>query len=196
MTVCRFQCGMVVWTVLSASSFGYDNKWLGWIWWMWSRKVVSSCHVCCRRYVVHRLVGLEKSSAAELQQNCDADLEYVATKKTKLLSATCSHENECHVPTVCREVDYCNQLLNDPHVSKMQWHTALIQRHLAWTHRFCQSKSSPVMGFHNSLSVWFSFDCSYCLWFYRVGHVIVLSRNVAVKPCIWRSWDNQSVMET
>ena len=112
--------------------------------------------ICCRRYVIHCLVRLERSSAAELQQNCsshDDEPECVATKKTKLLVATCSHENESHVPTVCREVDYCSQLLNDPHVSKLQWHTSLIQRHLAWTHRLCQSKSSRVVSFHNSLSV-------------------------------------------
>ena len=117
-----------------------------------------ACVLCirCRRYLVHCLVRLEKSSAAELQQNCssrDADPEHVATKKTKLLAATCSHENESHVPTVCQEVDYCNQLLNDPHIHKMQWHTTLIQRHLAWTHRLSQSKSSPIVSFHNSLHV-------------------------------------------
>ena len=112
--------------------------------------------VCCRRFIVDCLVKLEKCSATKSQQNCsshEADPECVVTKKTKLLAATCSHENECHVPTICCEVDYCSQLLNDSHVSKMQWHTALIQRHLAWTHRLCRSKSIPVVSFHKSLPV-------------------------------------------
>ena len=107
---------------------------------------------------MHCLLRLDKSSADKLQENCtssdaDADAECVATKKTKLVEATCSPVNDCHLPTLCREVDYCNRLLDDPRVSAMQWQMTLIQRHLAWTHRLCQSKSSPVMRFHNSVSV-------------------------------------------
>ena len=107
---------------------------------------------------MHCLVKLEKSSADKLQENCsshdaDADAEYVATKKTKLVEATCSHVNDCRLAALCHEVDYCNRLLDDPRISAMQWQTTLIQRHLAWTQRLCQSKSSPVVCFHNSLSV-------------------------------------------
>ena len=105
---------------------------------------------------MHCLVNLERSSADKLQDNCishDADSECVATKKSKLLGATCSQANECHVPTVCREVDYCNRLLDEPRTRSMHWQSSLIQRHLAWTRRLCQSKSSPILSFHNSLSV-------------------------------------------
>ena len=107
---------------------------------------------------MHHLVVLEKRSADdELQENCSdddsADVDCVVTKKTKLLAATCCHVNECRHPAVCHELDYCTQLLDDPRTRAMHWHTTLIQRHLAWTRRLCQSKHSPVASFHNNLSV-------------------------------------------
>lgn len=105
---------------------------------------------------MHCLVKLEKSSADMLQENCssqDVDAECVATKKTKLLEATCSHVNECCLPALCCEIDYCNRLLDDRRTRAMQWQMTLIQRHLAWTQRLCQSKSSRIASFHNSLSV-------------------------------------------
>lgn len=106
---------------------------------------------------MHCLMRLEKCS--NLQETSDghdvddADVECVATKKTKLLETTCSHLNECHLPAVCHEVDYCSQLLGDPRTAAMQWQTTLIQRHLAWTRRLCQSRSSPTASFRNSLPV-------------------------------------------
>jgi len=117
--------------------------------------MICLCVICCSRYIVHCLVRLEKTSADELLENSsrDADAECVAAKKTKLLGVTCSHVNECRLLALCHEIDYCNQLLDDAHTGAMQWQMTLIQRHLAWTHRLCQSKSSPVVSFHNSLSV-------------------------------------------
>jgi len=99
---------------------------------------------------VHSLVQLEKSSADKLQENhrnsCDADAECVAIKKTKLREV-----NACHLVALSCEIDYCHQLLDDPLTSSMQWHMTLIQRHLAWTRRLCQSKSSPIASFHNTV---------------------------------------------
>lgn len=107
------------------------------------------------RYILHHLTRLETSSADKLQEICssqDVELDCVATKKTKLLGSTCPHMNECRLPTLSRELDYCNQLLCDPRTAAMHWQTTLIQRHLAWTRRLCQSNSGPVASFHNSLS--------------------------------------------
>jgi len=101
---------------------------------------------------VYHLTKLERCSANKLQENCNADPECVAAKKTKLLAASCSHENECALPAVCSEMDYCNQLLNDPHTNTLPWHSTLIRRHLAWTQRLCQPKFSTIVSFHNSLS--------------------------------------------
>jgi len=114
------------------------------------------CFLPCSRYIVYCLMRLEISSASKLQENCsseDTDAECVATKKTKLLGSTCTHTNECHIHSLHNELDYCKHLLADECTAAMQWQNTLIRRHLAWTHRLCQSQSSSVACFYNCLSV-------------------------------------------
>ena len=108
----------------------------------------------CSRYVVHCLARLEKSAGDKLEPNCssdDADSDFVATKKTRLLATSCSPVNDI-VPSARQEIEYCQQLQGNPRISALKWHATLIQRHLAWTQRLSQSISSPIVSFHNSLS--------------------------------------------